>query len=147
MVNPRYDISQIPKEILYFLEIARCGTKSDDPILLALVQKFWRISWRDILMPQDMIGSLFVRNKAPDGRERPIIKGQVVNLMMAVHYARYRFNQPIGLDLTKWLSNVAVDSDVGEAFGAVGLVVVGLVDDAAAAPNGSDWRRMDISQS
>lgn len=55
MMKPKYDVSRIDKELLWFLEYTCSGHCSDDWIPLALVQAFGDVSWTDILIDQDKI--------------------------------------------------------------------------------------------
>ena len=55
MMKPKYDVSHINKELLWFLEYTCSGHRSDDPIPLALIQAFGDVPWTDILIDQDEI--------------------------------------------------------------------------------------------
>ena len=54
---------------------------------------FGNVTWRDILMPQYVIKQLLITYKAADGSKYFIMKGQRVNFVMAVHYARFCLNE------------------------------------------------------
>ena len=69
MVDPRFDINQIPKDILKFLKYTQSGHEADDSIPLAIVQLFGNVGWHDIIIVQDMIEQLFTTYEAPNGVE------------------------------------------------------------------------------
>ena len=109
MVDPKYDIERIDKDILRLLKYSRSSHRKNDPIPLALVQSFGTIGnvvWTDILLPQNEIHETFISYKRPDGSIMEISQGQRTNFSLAVLYAQYRFSQPKGdtnaLQPSKW---------------------------------------------
>jgi len=99
MVDPKYDIERIDKNILRLLKYSRSGHKKDDPIPLAIVQAFGtmrNVAWTDILLQQNEIHDMFKSYEKPDGSTMMISQGQHNDFCLAVLYAQYRFSRPKG---------------------------------------------------
>ena len=87
MLDPRFDIQRILKDVLAFLKYTWSGHKSNDSILLAIVQFFDNVGWDDILIGQDIIEWLFTTYKAPNGFERKVMLGKSLNFILGTFYA------------------------------------------------------------
>ena len=99
MVDPKYDIKLIDKDILRLLKYSQSSHRKDDPIPLAIVQSFGTIgnvAWTDILLPQNEIHETFISYKRPDGSTMKILQGQRINFSLAVLYAQYQISRPKG---------------------------------------------------
>ena len=95
MVDPKYDIEWIDKNILRLLKYSQSGHKKDDLIPLIIVQavgNMRNVVWIDILLPQNDIHDMFKSYKKPDGSTVTISQGQSNNFCLAVLYAQYRFS-------------------------------------------------------
>ena len=93
MINPKYDVSHIKKELLRFLEYTCSGHRSDDPILLELIQAFRDVIFYEIVMSQQEVHHIFEQYEACDGIIVPITRGQCQCFAYAVLYAQYRYSQ------------------------------------------------------
>ena len=91
VVDPKYDILHINKELLWSLKYTCNGHQSDDPIPLALVQTYGDSTFQDIFMSQDEVHQVLNEYEASDGAVCVIRRGQHLNFAMAVLYAQYHF--------------------------------------------------------
>ena len=94
MVDPRFDINRIPKDILKFLKYTQSGHEADASIQLAIVQLFENVRWDDILIGQDMIEQLITTYESPNGVDSEVMLGKGVNFVLGTYYVQYHLAQP-----------------------------------------------------
>ena len=82
MVDPRYYISCLDKDLLHFLKYMHIGHRSDDIIPLALLQ--FRLT---IMIDEEEIHDIFIQYDTPDGIIHPLLKGHCVRLVLGSLYA------------------------------------------------------------